>query len=381
MRHLRSILLATDLYLTGHGPLDVAARLSQMFGARVQLFHVLKHHEDLHLADFSLTEHASSELMALKNQLTAKGAEAATLPVEFGSPANSIVRRAEKLDVDLILLGCNPRSASGVFSAGPIAEAVIQHARQPALVVAHDYDDESFQTILCPVDHSDASRRGLKNAIRLAHVFGSEVVVMTAIPEVNWLAAAIESGHLADAKWKFEHQWQKEFDHFISNVSFGQVPWKSELRRGEPHQQIIASAAEHKAGLIAMGAIGRSGLVRALVGGVTRSILRHLPCSILIVKAEDLVDEFTEEDAKVVELLFAEAQALMAVESFDAAVAKFDQVLAHNPFHEAALVHRAEALMRLGEIDRAARSHRRAAALHRSMRHAGEPVSPSPSAI
>src|SRR5262245_38819620 len=139
MRHLRSILLPTDLYLTGEGPPNVAARLSQLFGARVHLFHVLKHHEGLHLAGFSLTERASSELLVLKNQLTAKGAEAATLPVEFGSPANSIVRQAEKLDADLILLGCNPHSANGVFAAGPIAEAVIQRARQPALVVAPEF--------------------------------------------------------------------------------------------------------------------------------------------------------------------------------------------------------------------------------------------------
>ena len=366
MRQLHSILLATDLYSTDFGPLDVAGRLSPLFGAKVHLFHVLKHHEDLHLADFSLTERASSELTALKDELAAMGADAATLPVEFGSPANSIVRQAEKLDVDLILLGCRPDAADGTFAAGPIAEAVIQRARQPVLVVAPDTKDLSFQTILCPVDHSSVSRRGLKNAIRLAQVFGSQLVVMTVIPEVNWLAAAIESGQFADAKSRFEHHWQQEFDHFVGSVSFGTVPWKSELRRGEPHQQIIASAIEHGAGLIAMGAIGKSGLVRALVGSVTRSVLRQLPCSILVIKAEDLVDEITEEDAKVVELLFAEAQALMGVESFDAAVAKFDQVLAHNPFHEAALVERAAALMRLGETERAVRSQRRAAALRSS---------------
>jgi nucleotide-binding universal stress UspA family protein len=363
MRHLQSILFATDLFSTGYETLNVAARLSQLFGAQVHLFHVVKRHTDLHLADFPLIERASDELHNAKNQLTAMGADVVTLPVEFGSPANSIIRQAEKLDVDLILIGCGKHLPSGESAAGLTAEAIIQRSRQAVLAVFPGATEESFKKILCPIDHSATSRRGLKNAIRLAQALGSEITALTVVPDVSWLSAVVESGEFANAQREHDRRWREEFDEFLTGVTFGDVPWNREIRAGIPHQQIIAAAIEHQTGLIVMGAIGRTGLVRALVGSVARSVLRQLPCSILIVKHEDLVDDFTEEDARVVELLFAEAQALMAVDSFDAAVAKFDQVLAHHPFHEAALLGRAHALEKIGQPERAERSRRRAAAL------------------
>jgi nucleotide-binding universal stress UspA family protein len=361
---MRSILFATDLFLTGYEALNISARLSQLFGARVHLFHIVKRHPDLHLADFPIIEKASTALLNLKNQLTAMGADAVALPVEFGTPADAIVKQADKLDVDLIVVSCGTQTPGKDSGAGPISEAVLHRARQPVLAVLPGSTEESLKKILCPVDQSETSRRGLRNAIRLAQALGSRLLVLTVVPEISWLGAVVEAGEWANAKSLHDNRWREDFNLFLRDVPFGEVEWEAEIRAGQPHEEIIAAAVQYQVGLITIGAIGRTGLARALVGSVSRGVLRQLPCSVLLVKNEDLIDEFTEEDARMVELLIAEAEALMEVESFDAAVAKFDQVLTHNPFAEAALIGRAEALEQLGQTERAARSRRRAAAIH-----------------
>jgi len=48
------------------------------------------------------------------------------------------------------------------------------------------------------------------------------------------------------------------------------------LERGVPHEQIIAAAQKYSADLIVMGATGRSGLVRDLLGSTPRRVLRDL---------------------------------------------------------------------------------------------------------
>lgn len=366
MRNFKSVLFATDLYLTGSEALDVATRLAELFGARLHLFHVIKRHSQLPLADLPLIERATAELGQLRDQLMERGIEATIVPVEFGSPADAIVRQAEKLDVDLIVMGCG-HHLPGSSAAGSIVEGVIQRARQPVLAVHATTTRESFTKILCPVDHSTTSRRGLNNAVRLAQALGSRLIVLSVVPDVSWLAAAIEAGEFADVMGKHDRQWRESFESFLRTVEFGDVPWSAEVRSGSPAEQIVQVAQDRQAGLIVMGAIGQTGLIKAILGSVTRGVLKRLPTSILVIKHEDLVEEFTEEDARTVELLFAEGEALLESDSFEAAVAKYDQVLAHNPFHEPALLRRAEALDRIGRADAAARSRRRAIAIRSSV--------------
>jgi nucleotide-binding universal stress UspA family protein len=367
MRSLRTILLATDLYQTGEDVFQVAARLSQLFEARTHLLHVVKRHSDLHVADFPMTQRATDQLNALKDRLSGMGVDAHVLPTRFGDPAEVIRQEAESLDVDLVLIGTGPSGSENLRMVGPVAEGVIQRCRQPVLAVHPGTTPDAFQRLLCPVDHSATSRRGLKNAIRLAQTLESELIVLSVVPDIGWLAAAVEAGEFRNAAAEHERRWREEFDHFLQPIEFGGVSWRRVVRMGKPAVQIDQAALEERVGLMVIGATGRTGLIRVLLGSVTRAVLRNLPCSILVVKDENVIDAFTEEDARLVELLFAEGQGLLDHRFFDAAVAKFDQVLAHHPFHVEALLGRAEALENLGEPQRAARSRERAHALHRPL--------------
>lgn len=368
MRHLRNILFATDLFSTGQEVLQTTARLATLCGAKVHLVHAVKRHSDLRVADFPLIERASEALAVVKDQLSELGVVTQLHPVELGVPGDVILRNASKVDADLLVIGCGRHLLDARSPGGSTAEWLLQRATPPVLAVYPDAADSAFQRILCPVDHSATSRRGLLNAIRLSRILGSELTVLSVIPDVSWLTAALETGDLARAQEQHEKLWERDFDDFLSGVDWGDVPWTGLVRHGVPGDEIVKVAAELTAGLIVMGATGRSEVMRAFIGSVTRRVIRQLPCSLLIVKAEDLIEELDAEDARVADLLFAEAESLVAVGSWEAAVGKLDQVLSHHPFHVAALLQRATALEKLGLADRADRSRRRALAIQASMR-------------
>ena len=154
--------------------------------------------------------------------------------------------------------------------------------------------------------------------------------------------------------------WHGEFAKALAESDLADIDVTKEVRRGVAHREIITAAEEHQADLIVMGATGRTGLARLLIGGTTRCVLGHLPCSLLTVKQQDMVEELLEEDIRTIHRLMAEARELMAAASFDKAGAKYRQVLARNPFHIVAVEKLAEVHEKLGDDDHAQTYRRRA---------------------
>jgi len=175
-----------------------------------------------------------------------------------------------------------------------------------------------------------------------------------------FISAVAATGQLAGAAAEYESKWRSEFEQFLRGVSFAEVKWQTEVRHGAPDQQIIAAAREHQADLIVMGATGRTGLARVLLGSVTRRVLQQMPCSLLVVKQEDAVEELFRGTLDDIVRLMAEGQSLLKDGAYDTAKAKFRQVLARNPFHAGAAEGLAEAHERLGNREEAGHYRRRA---------------------
>jgi tetratricopeptide (TPR) repeat protein len=146
----------------------------------------------------------------------------------------------------------------------------------------------------------------------------------------------------------------------LLTAPLGGVSWQKEVRSGAPHQEISAAALAHQADLIVMGSTGRSGLARILMGSITRRVIQQLPCSLLTVKPEEVAEEEFTSDLNTINILYAEGREFLAAKSYDAALVKFNQVLARDPFHAGALAGRAAAFDHLGHAQDAARSRQRA---------------------
>jgi nucleotide-binding universal stress UspA family protein len=355
-------LFATDFLPATQDVARVVVQLASVFDSHATLLHAL----DATLTDPADVRHqrdqAATRMRELVEQLGLDQIVVDEVSISVGSPADTIVRKAQEIDADLVLIGSGETSRFG-RPAGPTAEAVLQHARRPVLAVRPGEPSVQFRQILCPVDNSTVSRRGLQNAIRLARAFHGNVVVLGVVPTRSWLPWGEETGTLR-ANTEYERIWREEFESFLEDIDFDGIPWRKEIRTGLPHVQIAAAARDSCADVIVIGSTGRSGLARMLIGSVTRRVLRQLPCSLLAVKNEDVLEELLQGDIRAIKLLLAEGRELLAAERYGEAACKFRQVIFQDPFQITALECLAESYAKVGRIEEAGRYHRRAAALH-----------------
>jgi universal stress protein E len=358
MQKIQSILFATDFGSSSDDALNATAKIATAFDSQVSVLHVM---EPFLKGDVAgMWEHLTQSLMnPVKRRLEMQGVAIAHCHIRIGSIANSIVSESVERDVDLIVLGAGDKKTLGGYSLGPIAESVVTHASQPVLMVPPGNSSLAFKKILCPVDHSSTSARGLRNAVCFAKIFGSEIVVLSVVPEVNWIAAAVQTGELTGIKEQYAKEWVQEFDQFMTGIDLSDVSWVKEVRHGIPHEQIVAAANEFGSDLIIMGASGRTGLLRVLLGSTTKRLLRELPCSLLTVKQDDLLDATFENDVRDIGANLQEAQVLLSSGNSVAAIVKYRLVLTLNPFHLAALEGLASAHAKLGETADAKRYTRR----------------------
>lgn len=360
MHMMQSVLLATDYRPASQAAEQVLVRLASVFGSTVTLLHVLEPLPSWPVALVEEREQASKPLREMVRWLTNQKVEVKESAIAIGSPAETIIRKAEEYNADLILIGAGDRSRFDRFTPGPVADAVLQHASLPVLAVYPGGRTLQFRKILCPVDHSSVSSRGLRNAIKLTRAFDAELVVLSVVPEVSWLTAHVSKRSLQEEAFdRYQRQWREDFDRFIANHSFDGVKWTREVRLGSPHQQILAAVEEHQADLIVMGSSGRAGVARVFMDSVTRRILQELPCSLLSVKNEDALADVDSEEISHLQLLNAEGKALLESGCSLPAIAKFNQILAHHPFHVPALEGLARAYEQLEQLTEADRCRHR----------------------
>lgn len=351
MRKLQSILLVVDCSRMDDDVVDTVIRLATAFGSQVSLLHVV---EQTHPAlELYRIQKAEEYLEQLSSRIATRHVKVARSTVRSGSPAQIVIDVALEHDVDLIVLGAGEHRNANMDSMGAIAEAVVSHATPPVLAVRPGEPRTLFRRILCPVDQSRTSARGLQNAVRLARAIGSEVCILSVVPDVNWLTAAIETGVLVDARAEHASQWILEFQRFIKNMDLSGIAWKSEVRHGVPHKEIMTAAQEQDSDLIIMGATGRTGVVQLLLGSTTRQLLRGLPCSVLTVKQEDVLEELFEHDRMAIAQSLTEAKTLSDTGAFPEAIKLYRLVLTRDPFHAAAMRELTVLLDKVGESSEA----------------------------
>jgi nucleotide-binding universal stress UspA family protein len=358
MGTLRSILLATDFRLSSQGAAEATSLLAKTFSARVTALHVRERFLSWPVDPFENQDRLTKQLVAQKVELK-------EFLVHAGPVADTVVSKAHELEVDLLVMGLGEKVQDGQLVVGPVAESILERADSPVLAINPHGPRLAFKTILCPVDNSRVSRRALEDGIQLARALGGRLVVLSVIPDVSWLTAAVETGQLSGAKLEHESQWLKEFDEFLATVSFDGVEWEKEVRHGSPHEQITAAAQERGADLLVMGATGLSGIVRVLLGSVTRRVLRQLPCSLLLVKDQTVFEEQFLLDLDAIDRLAAEGQDKLRGKEPAEAAGKFRQAIALDPYHTTALEGLASACEQLGQADAARRYRKRAERLRR----------------
>jgi nucleotide-binding universal stress UspA family protein len=149
--------------------------------------------------------------------------------------------------------------------------------------------NDSLNRILLATDGSAGAECAARTAIRLADATGCELhlVYVERLPggsaNVPISARHIE-GELQERAEREGLGRLLDLDGRLRTV--GGVVAGAHLRMGEVAKEVGALAEELEADLIVVGRRGRSTIARAVMGSVSRSVVRHAPCPVVVARSQ-----------------------------------------------------------------------------------------------
>jgi nucleotide-binding universal stress UspA family protein len=141
-----------------------------------------------------------------------------------------------------------------------------------------------FRRILVATDFAPSAEAAWSSAMELARALGSELLLVHVYVELSTYAdvAVAEVQRVYDE----QRRWvQSALDQHVAAATGLRA--RALLKIGPPADTITETAIAEACDLIVVGTQSRSGLDRLLVGSVAERVVRHAPCTVLVVKNPD----------------------------------------------------------------------------------------------
>jgi nucleotide-binding universal stress UspA family protein len=140
---------------------------------------------------------------------------------------------------------------------------------------------QEFKRILVPVDGSIESKKAAEKGIHLSMLLGIDIMAIHVIDNSHSWALSVQIlKELDNLKRKQAYSYLSEIEE-LGKVKGIEV--KKKILGGVPYDAIIKEV--QKGDLIIMGVKGKTNVSRALMGSVSEKVVRHSPCSVMIVKS------------------------------------------------------------------------------------------------
>jgi len=147
-----------------------------------------------------------------------------------------------------------------------------------------------MKTILVPVDFSSCSREGLRYAIAFANEFEAKIILLHAT-YVGYVyscegTAIYDIAGLQKAARKAAERRMRDL---MRSLDFGAVKFETAFTDGSPVIDTCEFAKNHDVDLIITSTHGFTGFTHVLIGSVAEQVVRHAPCSVLVVPSHPRV--------------------------------------------------------------------------------------------
>lgn len=141
-----------------------------------------------------------------------------------------------------------------------------------------------MRRILCGVDFSEGAREALRVACEFARERHAGLVIVYVEEAPLWQHEPFV--HLpVDVRRESLDRSRRELDACTQQArECGVFEVAATLATGSAWDQIVATArADPDIDLVIVGTRGRTGLARALIGSTAERVVRHAPCSVMVV--------------------------------------------------------------------------------------------------
>jgi len=208
--------------------------------------------------------------------------------VVVGDPRAEIVRMADEWPADLIVLGARGLGRIKRLLLGSVSLAVARHAPCPVLVVKGR--PRKLASVLVAMDGSDDSLQAVRFLQSFALLRRTKVRLLSVVERLPYPTTAPGAirGQLRRMLEELEAERRGELDKVLERAAAQLDDKLTRVTRstptGNPADEIIAAANGYDTDLVVVGARGKGGMARLLLGSVSEKVLRDARCPVLIVK-------------------------------------------------------------------------------------------------
>ena len=142
-----------------------------------------------------------------------------------------------------------------------------------------------YRHILIPTDGSELAEHGVTNGLSLAKSLGAKVTaIVVEEPYPSYSFAELGAfEELANLKVQIKKYTASVLDRVAKAAKEAGVSCDAvQVIDAQPHQAIIATAADRSCDLIVMASHGRSGLSAIVLGSVTSKVLMYAKTPVLV---------------------------------------------------------------------------------------------------
>jgi universal stress protein A len=140
-----------------------------------------------------------------------------------------------------------------------------------------------LRKIICPIDFSPGAREAFAEAVDQARRHQARLTllhVMTPVP-VGVPEALLDTAYVA----RLYEDADRELEGWRRDARAMGIPAVDVARlEGTPWDAIVDAARRGGHDLVVLSTHGRTGLAHAFIGSVTEKVVRHAPCSVLVVR-------------------------------------------------------------------------------------------------
>lgn len=143
-----------------------------------------------------------------------------------------------------------------------------------------------FRHIVVPIDGSEPSLEAVQMALRIIELCPAcKMTVLYVIDKLvlNELVRFSKRSE-EEVEAELEEQGRRYLELARKDAELQGVVAQCQSRKGDPFEEVIATATDLRADLIVMGHTGRRGTSRVLIGSVTQRVLDYAPCPVLVMK-------------------------------------------------------------------------------------------------
>jgi len=146
-----------------------------------------------------------------------------------------------------------------------------------------------YNKILLPIDGSENAKRAGKHAIWIADASGADILVLNVVepyyPQISALPNFREElyDELREEGKNAVESFKKELELNQCNGICKTVKLTTKIKEGKAYMEITKAIKDENIDLVVLGASGRHGLDRFMLGSVSERVVREASCPVLVV--------------------------------------------------------------------------------------------------